>query len=176
MFDGISFGFYYRDFLLNIRIVVFDLHNFACCLDRCDRRLDVMREFCDEFLFAPVGRCLALIGQLQFFAHAVERFGESAEIIVLIHLERHIEIALRYTRCKIGQLVERPDIEVPDNDEEDNAGGVDDCEHRDELALRSPEQGFVLFCSGIKCDLALDHAVFHVIENRHVFLNEVAVY
>ena len=135
-----------------------------------------MGEFCDEFLFAPVGCSLALGGKFQFFSHAVEGFGEGPEIIVFIHLERHVKIALGDACSKIGKLIEGSDIEVPDNDHENNACSVDDRKHRDELALRSPEQGFVLFCSGIKCDLALDHAVFHVIENRHVFLNEIAVY
>ena len=49
-----------RYLLLNVIFFVFDLHYFACRLDRCNRRLYVVGDLRNEFLFAPVRGSLTL--------------------------------------------------------------------------------------------------------------------
>jgi hypothetical protein len=90
-------------------------------------------ELCDQFLLTPVRGSFSLGREFQFFSHAVERFRECTEIIVPVHVERDIQVAFGYAARKIGELVERSDVEVPDSSKKDDARGIYYRNRNDEL-------------------------------------------
>ena len=95
---------------------------------------------------------------------------------MLIHIERHVEVAFRDIGSKILELIERPDVEIPDDKERQNACCISRAEHQQELFLRVSGHGSIFFNPRAECYLARYGAVLHIVENRHAFFNEIVVF
>ena len=93
-----------------------------------------------------------------------------------VHVKRNVEIAFRYARCKIRKFIERSYIEIPNEQQQQNACGIDRTEHPEHLHLGFPGPRGKLFRPRIERDLTCDDSVFKVVENRHSFLDEVVIH
>ena len=84
---------------------------------------------------------------------------------MFIHIERHVEVAFRDIGCKISKLIERPDVEIPDDKKHQDAGNISRAEHQQELLLRVSGHGSIFFGSRAERYLARYGAVLHIVEN-----------